>query len=64
MIKDEAEIADSSRNLISVLLREIVCGCGKVVLLEDNKKRIASILSLFSSSLFSSVHSPISLTQS
>ena len=52
-------------NSTSVLLREIVCGCGKVVLVEDgDEKRTASVLSLFSWSLFSSVHSPISLTQS
>ena len=52
-------------NSTSVLLREIFCGCGKVVLIEDDdEKRIASVLSLFSLSLFSSIHSPISLTQS
>ena len=49
-------------NSTSVLLREIVCGCGKVVLIEDDdEKRTAS---LFSLSLFSSIHSPKSLTQS
>ena len=52
-------------NSTSVLLREIVCGCGKGVLVEDGgEKRMASVLSLFSLSLFSSIHSPISLTQS
>ena len=52
-------------NSTSVLLRKIVCGCGKVVLIEDDdEKRIASVLSLFSLSLFSSIHSPVSLTQS
>ena len=52
-------------NSTLVLLRETVCGCGKVVLIKDDaKKRIASVLSLFSLSLFSSIHSPISLTQS
>ena len=52
-------------NSTSVLLREIVCGCGKVVLIEDDdEERMASVLSLFSLSLFSSIHSPISLTQS
>ena len=52
-------------NSTSVLLREIVCGCGKVVLIEDDdEKRIASVLSLFNLSLFSSIHSPITLTQS
>ena len=52
-------------NSTLVLLREIVCGCDKVVLIKDNaKKRIASVLSLFSLNLFSSIHSPISLTQS
>ena len=54
-------------NSTSVLLRKIVCGCGKVevVLIEDNdEKQIASVLSLFSLNLFSSIHSPISLTQS
>ena len=50
-------------NSTSVLLGEIVCGCGKVVLIEDDdEKRIASVLSLFSLSLFSSMHNPISLT--
>ena len=48
-----------------VLLGKIVCRCGKVVLIEDDdEKRIVSISSLFSLSLFSSIHSPISLTQS
>ena len=53
-----------SENSTSVLLRKIVCGCGKVALIEDDdERRIASVLSLFSWSLFSSIHSPISLTQ-
>ena len=42
-------------NSTSVLLREIVCGGGKVevVLIEDNdEKQIASVLSLFSLNLF------------
>ena len=52
----------------SLLLRDIVCGCGTVVLIEDDdKKRIPSVLSLFSLSLFlslfSSIRSQISLTQ-
>ena len=52
-------------NVISVELREIVCGYCQVVLTEDNnEKRIASVLSLFSLSLFSSIQSTISLTQS
>ena len=52
-------------NSTSVLLRKIVCECGKVVLIEDDdEKRIASVLSLFSLSLFSSIHSPKSLIQS
>ena len=50
-------------NSASVLLREIFCGCSKVMLIEDDdENQIASVLSLFS--LFSSIHSPISLTQS
>ena len=52
-------------NSTLVLLREIVCGCGKVVLIEDDdEKRIALVLTLFRLSLFSSIHSPLSLTQS
>ena len=52
-------------NSTSVLLREIACGCCKVVLTEDDiDKRIASVVSLFSLSLFSSIHNPVSLTQS
>ena len=52
-------------NSTLVLLREIVCGCGKVVLIEDDdEKRIALVITLFSLSLFSSIHSPLSLTQS
>ena len=55
-------------NSTSVLLRETVCGCGKVVLIEDDdEKRTALVLSFFSLSFsffFSSIHSPLSLTQS
>ena len=57
-------------NSTSVLLRETVCGCGKVVLIEDDdEKRIASVLSFFQFefflfSFFPSIHSPESLTQS
>ena len=50
-------------NSASVLLREIFSGCSKVMLIEDDdENQINSVLSLFS--LFSSIHSPISLTQS
>ena len=54
-------------NSTLVLPREIVCGCGKVVLLEDDdEKEIASVLLFFSLRLllFSSIHSPITFTQS
>ena len=52
-------------NSASVLLREIVCGCGKVMVTEDDdEERTASVLSLFSWSLISSIHSPICVTQS
>ena len=51
-------------NSVSVLLRVIVCGSCKVMLAEEEaEKRKASVLSLFSLSSFSSIHSPISLTQ-
>ena len=47
------------------LLSEIAFGCSKVVFTEDNdEKRIASALSLFSLILFPSVHSLISLVRS
>ena len=49
----------------SVFFREIACGCCKVMLTEgDDEKRIATVLSLFGLSLFSSTNSPISSTQS
>ena len=51
-------------NSISVSLRVVVCGSCKVRLTEEEaEKRMASVLSLFSLSLFSSIHGPISLTQ-
>ena len=63
--KMEPRLRTIPANLITVLLREIICGCCKVVLTEDyDEKLISSVLSLFSLSLFSSIHSPISLTLS
>ena len=51
-------------NSVSVSLRVVVCGSCKVRLTEEEaEKRMASVLSLFSLSLFSSIHGPISLTQ-
>ena len=52
-------------NSILVSLREIVCGSSKLVLTEEEaEKQMASVLSLLSLSLFSSIHnSAISLTQ-
>ena len=51
-------------NSVSVSLRKIVCGSCKVVLTEEEVEKLASVLSLCSLNLFSSVHCPISLTQS
>ena len=49
-------------NSILLLLREIVCECCIAVLTEDDgEKQIASVLSLFSLSLISSIHSLVSL---
>ena len=63
--KMEPRLRTVPENSTSVLLRKIVCGCGKVVLIKDDDgKRMASVLSLFSLSLFSFIYSPISLTQS
>ena len=40
-------------NLTSVLLREIIYGCGKFVLIkDDDEKRIASVLSVFKFEIF------------
>ena len=49
-------------NSILLLLREIVCECCIAALTEDDgEKQIASVLSLFSLSLISSIHSLVSL---
>ena len=51
-------------NSKSVSMRVIVCGSCKVMLTEEEaEKQMVYVLSLFSLSLFSSIHSPISLTQ-
>ena len=48
LLKMKPRLQTVPDNLTSVLLREIVCGCGKVVLIEDDdEKQIASVL-LFS----------------
>ena len=63
-VEDEAEVADDSSKLSIGMLREIVCGCCKAVLADDDEKRIASVWSLFSLSLFSSIQSPVCSTHS
>ena len=51
-------------NSISASLRVIVCGSCKIMLTEEGaEERMDPVVSLFSLSLFSSIHSPISLTQ-
>ena len=68
--KIKSRLRTVPENSASVLLRETVCGCGKVAIIEDDdEKRIASVLSFFqcevsSFFLFSFfIHSPMSLIQ-
>ena len=54
----------SANGPFSKTLYEIVCGsCKEASTEEEAEKRMVSFLSLFSLSLFSFIHSPISLTQ-
>ena len=65
LLKMKPRLRTVPENSISASLRVIVCGSCKVVLTEEEvEKRMASVLSLCSLNLFSSVHCPISLTQS
>ena len=53
--KMKSRLRTVPENSASVLLRQTVCGCGKVALIEDDdEKRIASVLSFFQCELFSS----------
>ena len=62
--KMEPRLQTIPENSISASLRVIACGSCKVMLTEEEaEKRMASVLSLFSLSLFSSNQNPISLTQ-
>ena len=64
-IEDEAEAADGSSKLnIGIAERDCLWIFQGRVTEDDDEKWIASVLTLFSLSLFSSIHSPVFLTQS